>query len=218
VPFTLEDPWTKHARGIEHLETLARECDEYLGGVAFSAETVRDAQTGSTSIQFYGEPPPPRRLGTIVGDVVHNLRSALDVAAWQLGLVRDEDAARKQRHLVTFPLAERPARFKNHRALPFFTESARLVVERLQPYQTSMEALGWLRDLSNSDKHRIATYSFTGLNAASTSDVGATVFSRPRMLFGTDEGQIGLTGLQAIVATVEFALHELEGHFGSPRS
>jgi len=124
----------------------------------------------------------------------------------------------KRRHLVTFPLAERPDRFEDHRALPFFSESARCVVERLQPYQTSMEALGWLRDLSNSDKHRIATYSFTGLDATPTEELGVTRFSRPHMLFGTDEGRIGLTGLQAIVVAVEFALHELDRHFGSPTS
>ncbi len=181
--FTLEDSWSKLARGIEHLETLARECDEYLrAGPAFTAKVLYDPEAGTLEPQFSANPPPPRRIGTIVGDVAHNLRSALDVAAWQLAIARDEDAARKRRHLITFPLAERPARFEDHRALPFFTESARLVIERLQPYQTSMEALGWLRDLSNSDKHRIATYSFTGLNAAPTGVVGVTVFSRPHVL------------------------------------
>src|ERR1035438_395474 len=149
MPFTLEDSWTKLARGKEHLETLARECDEYLeAGPAFTAEVLYDPEAGTLEPQFSANPPPPRRIGTIVGDVAHNLRSALDVAAWQLAIATDQAAALKQRNLVTFPLTRTPKDFSKHRALPLFSESARDVIERLQPYRNSMEALGWLRDLS----------------------------------------------------------------------
>jgi hypothetical protein len=99
MPFTLEDSWTKLARGKEHIGTLARECDEYLGaGPAFTANVYYDPEAGTVQPQFVGDPPPPPRIGTIVGDVAHNLRSALDVAAWQLAIAHDEDAARKRRH------------------------------------------------------------------------------------------------------------------------
>jgi hypothetical protein len=50
-----------------------------------------------------------------------------------------------------------------------FSESARIMIERLQPYHASMDALGWLRDLSNADKHRVATLSFTGLTESPAS-------------------------------------------------
>jgi len=73
-----------------------------------------------------------------------------------------------------------------------------------------MEALGWLQRLSNSDKHRVTPFSFTGLSQVATPDVGVSAFANARILFGTDEGHLGLTGVQAIAVTVESAIHELE--------
>ncbi len=211
MPFTLEDSWTKLARGKEHLETLARECDEYLSaGPAFTANVVYDPESGTIEHQFSPNPPPPRRIGTIVGDVAHNLRSALDVAAWQLAIANDEAAALKERNLVTFPVVDSPERFGTNRRLRFFSESARAVIERLQPYQTSMEALGWLRELSNADKHRVATFSVTGFTEAPTRELGVRGFSNLHIRFGTDVGHVGLLGIQAIAVTVEAALHEIE--------
>jgi len=154
--------WAKHERAMEHYATLAVESEAYLQQVQFSAEVVT-MPDGGVETQFYAEPPPPPRLGTIVGDVVHNLRSALDVAAWQLAIDHDEAKARDNQMRIQFPLTRNPAKFKKHKALPFFSEDARRVLERLQPYQPSHEALGWLRDLSNADKHRLTTFAFPGM-------------------------------------------------------
>jgi hypothetical protein len=203
VPFTLEDSWTKHARGVEHLHALVAECDAYLGGApAFSAEWFHEAEADTVGVQFRPEPPPSLRLGAIVGDIAHNLRSALDVAAWQLALAKDEEAARRQPYEIAFPLAETPERFRSHKVLPFVSDQALQVIERLQPYQPSMEALGSLRALSNSDKHRIATFSFMGINAETTGEAGVTRFSSPHVLFGSEQGRVGITGLYAMASAV----------------
>jgi hypothetical protein len=214
MAFTLEDSWTKLARGKEHLDTVARECEEYLSAApAITAEVVRDPEAG-TMIGFSAHPAPPARIGAIVGDFAHNLRSALDVAAWQLAIANDEDAARKTPNLVTFPLTHSSDEFeKPHRALRFFSESALGLIERLQPYHANMDALGWLRTLSNSDKHRVATFSLPGLTGRPTEEAGVTPFSGLHVLFGTDEGQLGLMGLQAITASVEAALQQIEEGF-----
>lgn len=210
MPVRLDDSWTKLARGKEHLAALVEACGEYLDtGPQITVEMYDDPETGGVEMRFLGEPSPPARIGAIVGDVVHNLRSALDVAAWQLAIAHDEDAARKGRSQVTFPLTDSPAEFKK-RALRFFGEPARKVIEHLQPYQPSMEALGWLRELSNADKHRVATSSFTGLAVEPTAEVGVTKFSALHMRFGTDEGHLGLMAVQAILVVVETALQEIE--------
>jgi hypothetical protein len=41
-------------------------------------------------------------------------------------------------------------------------------------------------------------------------EVGVRSFSAPHLLFGTDEGHLGFMGIQAIFATVEAALQEIE--------
>jgi hypothetical protein len=73
-----------------------------------------------------------------------------------------------------------------------------------------MDALGWLRALSNSDKHRIATFSFMEINAETTGEAGVMRFSSPHVLFGSEQGRIGIAGLYAIASAVEAALGELE--------
>jgi hypothetical protein len=75
-----------------------------------------------------------------------------------------------------------------------------------------MEALGWLRDLSNADKHRVATFSFTGLIERPAKDVGVRNFSNLHLRFATDEGHLGLMGVQAIAISVEAALREIESN------
>jgi hypothetical protein len=207
---SLADSWTKHARALEHLASLVGVCDTFLDTAVFSAEVKPGPEPGTVEPEFYAEPPPPARLGAIVGDVAHNLRSALDVAAWHLALVNDAAAARRRPNAVSFPITDDPDGFHGHRALPFFNETARRAAEGLQPYHHSNEALGWLRDTSNSDKHRIATYSFTGLTPSPIREVGIRGYSHPQILFGTDEGRIGITGLAAIASAVESALVELD--------
>jgi hypothetical protein len=93
---TLEDSWTKLARGNEHIQILAAECDEYLReGPAVTADVLYDAERPTVAPQYYADPSPPPRIGAIVGDAAHNLRSSLDVAAWRLAVANDEAAALK---------------------------------------------------------------------------------------------------------------------------
>ena len=127
--------------------------------------------------------------------------------------MREAAAALQKPESVSFPLTKTPQSFRKKKktSLRLFGDGAQVIIEGLQPYQPSMEALGWLRDLSNSDKHRIATYSFAGITAhPSPHDVGVRRFSNPHLLFGADEGRIGITGLETIAITVEDALTQLE--------
>jgi hypothetical protein len=96
----------------------------------------------------------------MVGDVVHNARSALDQAAWLLACrsnpiekLWEPDTARK----ISFPLTRDPGRFKTHRVLRFLAEDAIAVLEGLQPYQGGNvpDCLGHLDLLWNIDKHRV---------------------------------------------------------------
>jgi hypothetical protein len=194
----LADSWAKHERAMEHLGTLAIETDDYLHNVQVSA-VVESTAGGVVEGEFEVDGQPAPRLGTIVGDVVHNLRSALDVAAWQLAIDHDETEARRRPHLVQFPLARDVAGFTAHNALPFFSEDARRVLESLQPYQRSNEALGWLRELSNSDKHRVATFSFAGMSKMPTgAEVGVSGFGGLEVRFGGEDGHLGVFGFERL--------------------
>jgi len=102
---------------------------------------------------------PDIRLATIVGELVHDLRSALDHLAWCLvtenGGTPDQD--------TTFPILKKPPTKDGVRVLPNVSggvsDAARTLIERAQPYwpidvNVEYDALWLLHRLSNIDKHR----------------------------------------------------------------
>jgi hypothetical protein len=69
--------WAKMQRSVEHLETLRQEISRrhYMVELVQGWDPLGNAEFVVKSV-----PDPPMRWATIVGDVVHNLRSALDHA------------------------------------------------------------------------------------------------------------------------------------------
>lgn len=111
---------------------------------------------------------PPIRWGILLGDCVHNLRSALDHLICQVTLLdggTTDDCAKTQ-----FPIAsESETQFERmaDRWLPScFSAKHRAMVKEPQPFhagdQASRHPLSVLATLSNVDKHRLInpTYSF----------------------------------------------------------
>jgi len=100
------------------------------------------------------------QVGVILGDIVQNLRSALDYLFWQLycHYIRVPRSHREAQQ-VQFPIEDTSQRLANKRAnfskIPL---SQWAVIESAQPYQGPHSAgrtFGVLRDLSNRDKHQV---------------------------------------------------------------
>jgi hypothetical protein len=90
----------------------------------------------------------------VIGDCVHNLRSALDHIAYQL--------VRSPNTRTQFPILDRPprTRWRRKRVVPQVSGGASLlvrgVIEAVQPYNRRdlHHGLAAVRDLDNIDKHR----------------------------------------------------------------
>jgi len=107
---------------------------------------------------------PPLYLGLILGEVIHDLRSALDQLAWQVALSEvGEEVLADPRigNVITFPISSSPERFASHRARQYFADSAIELMESRQPYQNAgirlVNPLGIVQNWSNADKHRVLT-------------------------------------------------------------
>lgn len=51
-------------------------------------------------------------MGDVIGDILHNLRSALDCLAWQLAITHlGREPTDKEAGIIYFPLADGPAKF-----------------------------------------------------------------------------------------------------------
>ena len=114
---------------------------------------------------------PPARLGVLLGDSIHNLRSALDHLIWQVTIL---DGATPD-DATQFPIASKSkSQFDRmaDRRIPGLRAKHRALVKRVQPYHAGNRAhahpLSVLAALSNTDKHRIVnpTYSFIAGDSA----------------------------------------------------
>ena len=98
---------------------------------------------------------PPEDLGAIIGDVVHNLRAALDLVACDM--IRAVEGKDANVYGVYFPVCQGADDLEGmihtrqfHRA----REQAVQVLRRLKPYRGGNAALRVIHDLDVQDKHR----------------------------------------------------------------
>jgi hypothetical protein len=100
--------------------------------------------------------PIPLEWSVSLGQIVHNLRSALDNAVYALALVHKGRSVSQS----SFPIFTEASKYPTKgapkvKALP---EDARLLIESLQPFRSDSHVSNALRSvnaLSNQDKHRI---------------------------------------------------------------
>lgn len=115
-------------------------------------------------LEDFVDSPPLDDWGLLIGECVHNLRSALDNLAYSLARLKCDPPSRPDR--VRFPICEDRSKFKkeNRRSLDQMQAEAVSLIEQLQPFQRERpdveatpdrDPLVLLRWLSNRDKHRV---------------------------------------------------------------
>ncbi|MFN2588544.1 MAG: hypothetical protein ABR613_10565 [Actinomycetota bacterium] len=120
---------------------------------------------------LYVEPTEemPREIGVIMGDVLHNLHSALDHTICALARVHDPMC---ECTTTEFPIYTdaKEYRKKVGRTLRGVPEGAKAVIEQLQPFNCgddpNLHILELLRRFSNVDKHRSLHVALGALQAA----------------------------------------------------
>ena len=109
----------------------------------------------------YPKPTKPTdpSLPLVIGDCVHNYRSALDHLAFQLAVVNKSTLGADR---IQFPIYAKPGKFKNFvkdNVAPFVSGPALAAIKRLQPYETDYipenSTLWCLSQLDIIDKHRL---------------------------------------------------------------
>lgn len=156
----------KIERAKQHLNDLAA----VVTPVEYTAILTPDPDTGvpphpialmDPMHPFKRVPTLPIDTVTIAGDVVHNLRAALDYLAQQLVLVGMECApvmplTAKELRFIEFPIAETAEKYetdkvgKVKRILPEAVEA----IDALKPYKGGNDALWRIHELDIIDKHR----------------------------------------------------------------
>lgn len=103
----------KLVRAREHLDRFAEECQLYLDRSSAGFEFRRDDENGTIDVVLSVKQPPPLMLGAIAGDVMQNLRSALDSIAWEaVSRASGGDVPAAMQGDVYFPITASPAHWE----------------------------------------------------------------------------------------------------------
>lgn len=133
----LSGVWAKIERADEHFDLLEREIRAFTDrnpqpiGVSIP---YFDAESGWFTVYAIEAEPAPPRLGVILGDLVHDTRSALDHLIWQLVILNGATPKRSN----VFPLTLSEAGWDNairRRLLQGVSTKHRAIIKRVQPYQ-----------------------------------------------------------------------------------
>lgn len=151
----------KLARAKEHLLQLNSLVGAYLSAEE-NFKLVLNRQPSNPRlvlVEFHVREQPPQKLGVIVGDCLHNMRSALDHLAWQCVLANNGTPTRN----TYFPIHYKGAQLnpKSRKPLSIEGSVSKSVIEFIglkQPYhdaEPQANPLAILDQLTNIDKHRM---------------------------------------------------------------
>ena len=144
-------PKLKVERAKRHLADFNEVIRVFFESNPYELVADRDAATGDQIYRVRVNAFPPSDLSIIAGDVVHNLRSALDQMVCAL--------IRANRNQVSggngFPISGSKARFESASIgkLKNTSPQAKRFIFRLKPYNGGNKALWLLSELDNMDKH-----------------------------------------------------------------
>ena len=173
----LSDAWAKLEHAKARVNEIARVIPKSLEKGVYSLPLVREYKRDLNAVVVIVESVPelPENLGLLVGDVIHNFRSALDLAWWQLAVKHlKREPTEDEANSIQFPI-RRPGKNLNTGDWAHWVgQDAVNIVEPEQPDKAWTHevptgpsfvppTLGALRYLSNLAKHRFINATFLPL-------------------------------------------------------
>jgi len=150
----------KLRRAAEHLAMLDEQIEDWMDG-AYRYVAELDSQSGKKHVIVKVLNPPPVALRLLIGDCLHNLRSALDNLAYELAVAHHGGGLPYPYFKDSeFAIFKRPMSTKEHKKrIGCVHPKAQRIIKRLQPYQHPttywLDPLWQLHQLNNVDKHRL---------------------------------------------------------------
>ncbi len=154
--------YLKLRRAEEHIQTLRDETTAFRerDPKPFGFRTEIESGPGKArddALYAVVREQPPASLGLIVGDVIQNVRSALDYLVYEFSSPEN-----RSKNGTQFPICDTRAKFlgrRNQAKIAGIAGEERALIERTQPYEWNYpqtdHPLIHLREFSNRDKHRL---------------------------------------------------------------
>jgi hypothetical protein len=165
---SLADAFLRIDRGDEHLTCLEARIEVFRESQKDKVTVRVEANRQGFGLRNEVE-EPPRVLSVLIGEVVYNLRAALDYLVYALAWLDSREHQTK----TQFPIESDCEIFNGRRRtfLKGVSDEHVAAIKRLQPFN-GCDWIGFLRDASNQDKH-------WALAVTSTSHSGYIEFDPP---------------------------------------
>jgi hypothetical protein len=166
VDHPLDGIQAKLYRAGEHLERIGAEGNAFLEGQPYSTRVQFEPELHAWVSRFQVREDPPLRLGVLVGDYVHNLRSALDHLVYAL---TELDGGTPDRW-TQFPITKSANDFNSvvQRQIPGLSAKHRTGIEMAQPYNgrngPDVHPLYCINELAIADKHHVVQPTYAHLS------------------------------------------------------
>jgi len=160
---TLDTAWAKLQRAQKHLQVTAKMIGRFARR---DCGTVSKFNPKTNQFDVIANmPPPPNIIGLLVGDCVHNMRSALDHIVYEFVRSNPKRPANTPHDRTMFPIADTKEGYlrqvNNLKRLAGVPEDVAALIDALQPYHRRDRGLDYtkyplwvLNKLENVDKHR----------------------------------------------------------------
>ena len=151
----------KVERAKQHIVDLNLRLKAFLDSNPYKVGTYRNPETRQLIYFLTGVRNVPPQIGLVVGDVIQNLRSALDHLAFQLYMLGPGGQAGGSGSRTHFPIADDSAKYKigAPRKIKGLRPDAIKAIDAIKPYKgggtDKSDALWRLEKMNNIDKHRI---------------------------------------------------------------
>lgn len=174
----LDGAWWKFQRAIDQAKDLSGYIKSYLDALTHDLSYEAELKTRDHIVRFILADQPAAIRAVPLGKIVHDLRSALEHAVWQLVI----DNGKRPRSSTGFPIfaseidylegnARNPPGINRLRGVP---DEARTLITSIQPYQElalgndpRLTTLYVLNQLWNIDKHRTLNLMALGMRGTS---------------------------------------------------
>jgi hypothetical protein len=163
----LEGSRAKIARAREHFELLKDELRTApedgrfwkANPNPFEAKIEREGMEHALYLRLREEPDLVR-WGLLLGDGMHNLRCALDLAVYDLAIRASGEDPPPQKRSLQFPITDSDEKWTDaKRRIEPLADDAKRVIHDAQPYKRGNDLatspLRLLRELDDADKHRL---------------------------------------------------------------
>lgn len=151
----LRAPLLKLERAGHHINDLATQIDTFLAEHPFKLLVRHNRKAGKQTFRTKAEKPVPDEFSLIIGDAVHNLRSALDLCLYQLAHSRADKPDRIQFPFAKDDIPKTLAGAIKDGRVKFAGTKVVEAVQCLKPHPTGNPELCAIHTLDVRDKHRL---------------------------------------------------------------